>query len=169
MIITYDQAIVLANQGCTVTTASVSDAQGFFFYCSINSATKTITIANKYYNKGSFTASGVVQVIIGITNINVNTNFNLKLYSYYYDANTYGLLIDTSGVYVPWTTTGKSVMTRGQTRMYPFNTKVYSSTMTPYRMGFKLSSLSPSLVYSLPAVNFFILDGFDILASYTLF
>lgn len=169
MIITYDQPIILANQGCTVATAAVSDSQGFFFYCSINAATKTITIQNKYFNKGTFTASGVIQVVIGVKNINVVTNFNLKLYGYYYDSNTYGLLIDTSGVYTPFSTTGLNPMMRSQIRMYPFNTKVYSSTMAPFRMGFKLSTTSPSLVYSNPAVNYFILDGFDILSSYTLF
>jgi hypothetical protein len=169
MIITYDQPIVLANQGCTVTTAAVSDSQGFFFYCSINAATKTITIANKYFNKGSFTASGVIQVVIGVKNINVNTNFRLQLYSYYYDVNTYGLLIDTSGVYTPWQTTGLTPTTRSQTRMYPFNTKVYSNVMAPYRMGFKLSSASPNLVYTNPAVNYFILDAFDALSAFTLF
>ncbi len=101
--------------------------------------------------------------------MNVNTNFRLQLYSYYYDADTYGLLIDTVGVYAPFSTTGLAPSLRGQIRMYPFNTKVYSSVMAPFRMGFKLSSLSPSLFYTSPAVAYFILDGFESLSTYTSF
>lgn len=44
MIITYDQPLVPSNRGCTVTTDMIADDQQYFFYCTINAATNTITI-----------------------------------------------------------------------------------------------------------------------------
>ena len=87
-----------------------------------------------------------MQVVVGITNPNLVITWTLKSYEYYIDATNYGLQLQKTVVYQPTDDTGTE-QSRNQIRMLPFVPKIYSSAYTPFRIAFKLSSDSPSLVY----------------------
>lgn len=57
-------------------------------------------------------------------------------------------------------------MQPNQLKLYPFNTKVYSSTNAPIRMGFKLSTVIGTMIY--PSY-YFVISGLNVVGSYTSF
>lgn len=96
----------------------------------------------------SFTSTGLLHVIVGIINPSSPVHFTVKGYEYWLSSSNYGINFKGNTSYGPEQATGSSLMRRGQMKIYPFFTKIYSAGGAPIRMGFKLSS-KPSLPVSL--------------------
>lgn len=153
-------AILATNRGCTV----VSATQPLFqFYCQILS--NTITIQNRYITT-SFTTTGLVQVIVGITNPSTPITFTVTGYEYYLSATNYGSIFSGTGTYTPTVLSGVTVMQANQLKMYPFFTKIYSSTFAPFRIGFKLSTAISTITF--PSY-YFLISNLDSIALFTNF
>ena len=100
IVITEDAGLLTGTKGCTV--ISVDDPT-FFFDCEVSS--NQITIKNEYYSR-TFSNSGYIQVIVGITNPSTTVTWTIRSYEFYVDASNYGLQIETTATYTPTTPTG---------------------------------------------------------------
>ena len=156
-------SVLMTQRGCT---AIAMDDPTFFFDCLISS--NQITITNTYHTR-TFSNSGFVQVIIGITNPSIAITWTIKSFEFFIDSTNYGLQFEKTVVYTPTTATGTK-QSKSLIRMLPFNTRVYSSVHTPFRMAFKLSNdpafLPDDLIYG---THTMVLSDFDALASFTNF
>jgi hypothetical protein len=108
-----------------------------------------------------------LQVLIGVTNTNVNTTFTLQLYRWYVSDQNYGLLINSSAVYVPKVLTPPFYLqSRSQIKIYPFFTRVDSDVMSPFRIAFKFPSTMATAMDAINnATNYFIFDAPNHLGS----
>lgn len=57
-------------------------------------------------------------------------------------------------------------MQANQLKMYPFFTKIYSSTFAPFRIGFKLSTLISTITFP---TYYFIINNLNVISSFTKF
>lgn len=123
-----------------------------------------ITIQNR--NAAAFTSSGLLQVIVGLTNPSAPITFTVIGYEYYITSTNYGSIFVGTGTYTPTVLSGVTVMQANQLKMYPFYTKIYSSTFAPIRIGFKLS---PAISTITAPGYYFIINNLDVVASFTYF
>lgn len=165
VVITESTASLLTTQrGCT---ASSLDDPTFFFDCEVSGG--EIIVTNQYYSR-TFSSSGFIQVIVGITNPSTVVTWTVKSYEYYIDGTNYGLQLEATTTYTPTVATGTE-QSRSLIRMMPFNTKVYSTSHSPFRIAFKLSNEPPSLPDDLDyASNYFmVLTDVDEFSSFSNF
>lgn len=86
-----------------------------------------------------------MQVIVGIVNPSSPINFTIQAYEYWFSSTNYGLSLKGEGTYEPSPLSGVTLMKRGQLKLYPFFTKLYSDVSSPIRMAFKVSAVPSSL------------------------
>ena len=165
IVITENAGVLGAGlRGCTaIVTDQASPA--YVLDCYIKS--NQVIVRNMDYSR-VISVSGEIQVIVGITNPSSASTitWTIKSYEYYIDASNYGQQIESTSTYTLYRPTGTEQM-RNQIRMLPFNTKVYSTDHTPFRIAFKLSDDPPSLPDALTfdlSYNM-ILSGFDALST----
>ena len=94
----------------------------------------------------TISVGGLLQVIVGITNppAVATITWTLVSYEYYNSASNYGQQIQSTSAYAVYQSAG-TPQSSNKLRMLPFNTKVYSTDHTPFRIAFKLSDDPPSL------------------------
>lgn len=141
MITCSNPSVLATKRGCT---AIAIDNPAFPLDCQIVSSQLIIT--NPSFTN-TLSVSGLIQVVVGIINPNTPITWNIYSYEYYYSATNYGQQGFGTTTYTP-NDVGNTQQKRTQLRMLPFNTKVYSSTQSAFRMVFKLSS-NPSLPTSI--------------------
>lgn len=126
-------------------------------------------VTNPSYTR-TLSVSGLIQVVVGVVNPTTPVTWTIKSFEYWFSSSNYGQQIESTVVYTPNVETGAE-QRRSQIRMLPFNTKVYSTVHTPFRIAFKISNSPPSLPddidYDLG--HKMILKGFDALPSFTNF
>lgn len=164
VVITDTSGLLTIQRGCTA--ASVDDPT-FILDCEVKGS--QILVTNPSYIN-TLSVSGLIQVVVGIRNPSVAVTWTLKTYEYWFNAANYGQQIETTVVYTPNVEAGTEQL-RSQIRMLPFNTKVYSTTHTPFRIAFKISNSPPSLPDNMDYDLGYkmILKGFDALPSFTNF
>ena len=115
----------------------INDDQKFSFYCYVDNVNSKIIVQNRYYNR-PFSAGGLMQIIVGVTNQPSPITFYLKLYKWYFSPTNYGLLIDSQATYTPYVVSAtQTLSTMNYIRPYPFYTRVYSDVFAPLRFTFK--------------------------------
>lgn len=155
--------LLATKTGCTV----FASADPFFeFDCMLSGS--TIIIMNTY-DYVYFNRTGLIQVVVGIVNPNTPVDFTVNGYEYYFNSNNYGLSMTGVGRYNPMVLPG-TIMPANQINMYPFYTKIYDSSYSPFRVRFKLSS-NPLLPTALSnALGHTILfSNLDMLSPYSSF
>jgi hypothetical protein len=164
VVITENIGLLGLQRGCTA--ASVDDPT-FILDCEIKSS--QIIITNPSYTS-TLSVSGLIQVIVGIVNPTVPVTWTIKSYEYWFSASNYGQQLETTVLYTPNVEAGAE-QKRSQMRMLPFNTKVYSTVHTPFRIAFKISDNPPSLPNDIDfdLGHKMILKGFDALPSFNNF
>jgi hypothetical protein len=135
----------------------------FRLYCQIFGG--ILSIQNRYFGT-AFTTTGLIQVIIGITNPATPITFTITGYEYYISSTNYGISLTGSGTYTPVVYTGVNVMQANQLKMYPFNTKIYSSTSAPIRVGFKLSSSIGTITFP---TYYLVINNLNVISGFTQF
>lgn len=161
IVITDTAGIFALQRGCTVLSSSTPT---YVFDCVI--INNQLIISNPRIS--IFTTSSQMSVIFGSINPTTSNTFTISLYEYYYSSTSYGISASGTCTYTPLIpTTISNIQSRNQIRMNPFNTLVYSSVASPFRIGFKLST-TPSLPTSLSYLtNSFTLVDLAILSPYT--
>jgi hypothetical protein len=157
-----------------VSTDLINDDQQFPFYCEIDRdpVVKMIKIQNRKYD-APFSATGLIQVVVGVTNqaVTAPIKFTLKMYKWYNSPTNYGLLILKDVTYTPFSINSPAqvLQLRDQVKMYPFYTRFYSDVHAPFRMAFKLATtVSAPLTYANYLTTFMILDDFDGITDFPL-
>ena len=86
--------------------------------------------------------------------------FNLRLYKWWISATNYGLLIESTSTYTPFSVAPKQMLQpRNFVKQYPFYTRFYSDVTAPFRMAFKLpTTLLIPLSFQDDLTTFMILD-----------
>jgi hypothetical protein len=69
---------------------------------------------------------GLIQIVVGIVNPTTPILFTLKGYEYYVSSTNYAFSFMGQASFQPMTISGSQLMQRGQLKLYPFFTKIYS-------------------------------------------
>lgn len=125
---------------------------------------QVIKIQNRQ-SGSSFSASGLIQVTVGVVNQASSSpiTFTLRMYKWWNSATNYGLLIEQSTTYTPFSVGANQILqSRNKIKPYPFYTRLYSDINAPFRMAFKLPpTVSTPLSYMNSLTSFMILDDFN--------